>query len=134
MSVLATSPDTKLQQTLTEIASTIEIHPDFTITHPQYDPIELAAAIKERFRQLPESVQDNYLQVKLQSLIHNHYHHCSPITQEIETIENQAVKWSKSEFYHQLRTNNHGDGHFETGWSIVGITEDGWLQSIADLF
>lgn len=120
--------NTKLEQTLTDIAQNIEIQDDFTIIHPQYDPLELPAAIQERFRQMPESVREQYLQVKLQTLIHNHYHNCSPTNQEIEKIENQAIKWSKSEFYHQLRTNNHCDGHFEPGWLIVGKTEEGFLQ------
>lgn len=120
--------NTRVEQTLSDIASSVEIQADFRITHPEYDPIELPAAIKDRFRQMPQSVQDKYLQVKLQTLIQDHYHHCSSISQPSDKIENQAIKWSKSEFYHQLRINNHCDGHFESGWLIIGITEEGFLQ------
>ncbi|GAB4539876.1 MAG: hypothetical protein Tsb0014_30690 [Pleurocapsa sp.] len=120
--------NTRLEQTLTDIAHNIQIQDNFTIIHPQYDPIELPAAIKERFKQMSELVREQYLQVKLQSLIHDCYHNCSPTTQETEKIENQAIKWSKSEFYHQLRLNNHCQGHFEPGWLIVGMTEEGFLQ------
>jgi hypothetical protein len=120
--------NTKLEQTLTEIASNIEIHSDFRITDPEYDPIELPTAIKERFQQLPESARDTYLQVKLQTLIYDLYHHYSSDTQKVDKLENQAIKWSKSEFYHQLRINNHCDGHFEPDWLIIGTTEEGFLQ------
>jgi hypothetical protein len=120
--------NTKLDQTLTEIAGNIEIHSDFSIIHPEYDPIELPTAIKERFSQIPESVRDSYLQVKLQNLIYDCYHNYFSDTQKVDKLENQAIKWSKSEFYHQLRINNHCDGHFESGWLIIGTTEEGFLQ------
>ena len=43
-------------------------------------------------------------------------------------IENQATKWSKSQFYAQLRANNHCQARFEPDWQIVGMTEQGELQ------
>lgn len=131
----------RLEDTLADLASTIEIQADFTITHPQHEPIELPREIQERFRQMPESVQDQYLQVKIQTLIHELYHHSAAIgeasaqseslkaiPQLPASIENQAIKWSKSEFYQQLRINNHCDGHFESGWLITGTTAEGFLQ------
>lgn len=118
----------RLEDTLTDIASTIEIQANFTIAHPQHEPIKLPKEIQERFRQMPESVQDRYLQVKIQTLIHELYHHASAIAQPSANIENQAIKWSKSEFYQQLRINNHCDGHFESGWLITGTTAEGFLQ------
>jgi hypothetical protein len=118
----------KLEQTLTEIAGNIEIHSDFSITHPEYDPIELPSEIEQRFQQIPESARDSYLQVKLQTLIYDLYHNYSSDTEKIDILENRAIKWSKSEFYHQLRTNNHCEGHFEPGWLIISTTEEGFLQ------
>lgn len=120
--------NTRLEETLTDIAKTIEIQADFTITHPQHEPIELPREIEERFRQMPESVQDKYLQVKIQTSIHDHYHHSFLVAQPSAKIENKAIKWSKSKFYHQLRINNHCDGHFESGWLITGTTTEGFLQ------
>ena len=133
MTISYNSIDSRIEETLKDIANTIQIEDNFSITHSQYDPVELPDEMQQRLRQMPESVLDKYLQVKLQTLIHDRYHYCSPITQETSIIENHATKWSKSKFYHQLCTNNHCKDRFESGWLVIEKTEEFLLVRKNDL-
>ena len=127
MAISYNSIDSRIEETLKDIANTIQIQDDFSINHSQYEPVGLPEEMQARLRQMPESVLDKYLQVKLQTLIHDRFYYCSPITQETFVIENHATKWSKSEFYHRLYTNNHCKDRFESGWLVIGKTEEGFL-------
>lgn len=126
MTISDNSIDSRIEETLQEIAHTIQIRDDFSITHSQYAPVGMPDEMQARLRQMPESVLEKYLQVKLQTLIYNHYHY-SPITQETFIIENHTTKWSKSEFYYRLCTNNHCKDRFESGWLVTDKTKEGFL-------
>ncbi len=124
---------TKLDKILLDIADKIQITADLSITHPEHQPVELPSELQERLEQIPIEVLHNYLRVKLQQFLHHVYYVSQP-REELEEqnretkIENQAIKWSKSDFVQQLRRNNYSEGHFEPGWLIVGETDEGFLQ------
>jgi HopA1 effector protein family len=122
---------TRLEQVLQDIVNKIAIQSDFSIVHPEYGSIELAEELQARFGQMPDHVQNSYLQVKLQQFLYHNYYSLPRLTEEGENnekMENQAIKWSKSEFLEQLRQNNHSQSHFESGWLIIGQTDEGLLQ------
>ncbi len=122
---------TRLEQVLQDIVKNISLQADFSIVHPECESIELPEELQERFGQMPDHVQNNYLQVKLQQFLYHNYYSPPKLTDEAENnekIENQAIKWSKSEFLEQLRQNNHSESHFESGWLIVGQTDEGFIQ------
>ncbi len=130
----STSPAiTKLDKILLDIAEKIQIANDLSITHPEHQPLELPPKLQERLGQISAEILHNYLRVKLQQFLHYIYYVSQPRTKLEEQnregkIENQAIKWSKSDFVQQLRQNNHSEGHFEPGWLIVGETDEGFLQ------
>jgi hypothetical protein len=126
---------TRVQITLQDIADKIQIDRDLSITYLEDYSICLSEELKPRFAQLPENIRQEYLQVKLQNLIQEIYYKNSianielgKVETEAEKLENQPIKWSKSEFYRDLCLNNHSSGYFDSGWSIVGQTPEGLLQ------
>ena len=72
MTVSLSTSSSQLAQTLKSIVDPIQILADYSIVHPQYGVIELPPEIKERFGQMSESVQDNYLQARLQTIIYGY--------------------------------------------------------------
>lgn len=126
-----TNAAARLKQVLQDIVSDVQIQSDLTITHPEHQSIELPDQLQGRFEQLPSHVQHNYLRVKLQQFL-QYVYYVSESREELEAnvkiIENQAIEWSKSQFFQQLNENNHGDGYFESGWQIIGETKTGFLQ------
>lgn len=117
---------TRLKQVLEDIALKVQIESDFTITHPEHQSVQLPRELQSHFVQLSDEIQQDYLQVKLQQFLQSIYYvsqpHVEPESQE--KIENQAIKWSKSEFVQQLRHNNQSESHLEPGWQIVAKTEE----------
>ncbi|MGF1591004.1 MAG: T3SS effector HopA1 family protein [Pleurocapsa sp.] len=120
-----------LEQVLQDIVDHITIQADFTITHSKYEAVKLPSELQQRFSKLSNKVRYNYLETKLQQFLYRNYYQIetgSKLTEENYQLENQAIKWSDSDFLAKLRRNNHSDGHFELGWLIVGETEAGFLQ------
>jgi hypothetical protein len=116
---------------INDIAAKINILDDFAIAYGDREPIILPDELQQRFTQLPEDIRNEYLQVKLQALIQEIYYtkDLNPSQEEEgETVENSAVKWSKSPFVRDLQSKNHSQGYFQPGWSIVGASQDGLLQ------
>jgi hypothetical protein len=58
-----------LQTVLEDIVSKIEIQPNFSISHPDYKPLELSAEALARFQQLPPELQHKYLSLQLSGLL-----------------------------------------------------------------
>jgi hypothetical protein len=115
-----------------DIAAKINILDDFAIYYGDQEPITLPEELQQRFTQLPEEMRNEYLQVKLQNLIQEIYYAKDQDgdreEEKEEAVENSAVKWSKSRFIKDLQANNHSQGYFQSGWLIVGQSQDGLLQ------
>jgi hypothetical protein len=115
-----------------DIVEKIHINDDFSISYGDREPITLPDELQQRFTQLPQEVGNEYLQVKLQNLIQEIYYakdvECDREEEKEEAVENSAVKWSKSPFIKDLQANNHSQGYFQSGWLIIGQSQDGLLQ------
>jgi hypothetical protein len=129
-----TLPD--LLETLEEIASKITIHSDFKITHPNYQPLELAVAEVNSLQQLPREIQNKYLNLQLRTFIHSIYFDGSlksTVTDEVNnnaetlTLENNTVRGINNSYYTALESNNCGSGFYEPGWVITGKEGDDLL-------
>ena len=127
-----TNATARLERVLQDIARSVQISSDLTISHPEYDSLVLPAELQERFAQLPFQVQHDYLRVKLQQFLEDIYYLPEPTAVKAKVDENQTIEWSKSQFLRQLSKNNHGKGYFKSGWKIVGETESGLLQVCKD--
>jgi HopA1 effector protein family len=125
-----------LLETLEDIASNINIQSDFKITHPNYQPLELAEAEANSLKQLPSKIQDKYLNLQLRTFIHGIYFDGSlksTLTNkidnnvEIATLENNTVRGINRNYYTALESNNCGEGFYEPGWLVIRQEEDGLL-------
>ncbi|AFZ36755.1 hypothetical protein Sta7437_3248 [Stanieria cyanosphaera PCC 7437] len=111
---------TDLVKILDKIAGEIEIKSDFSISQPQLGDFFLKDKIDVQFQQLSPAVQQQYLCVRLQTLLHELYYRQSQVeTLQPEKLENQPIKWTKSKFYQQLHAHNFGQGYFDPGWLVI---------------
>jgi hypothetical protein len=122
---------TDLRKILQQIVGEVQIEPDFRVTHLQSGTFFLQERIEEKFQQLSPQVQQQYLCVQLQTLLHDIYYHQSKVNildePEEDAIENQAIKWRKRKFYHQLKQNNFGQGYFDAGWLVTNEEKENLL-------
>jgi hypothetical protein len=133
-----------LQTVLEDIVSKIEIQPNFSISHPDYKPLELSAEALARFQQLPPELQHKYLSLQLSGLLYGIYYNGSlktasasseeedEVTTEKQNLENNSFLGVDLEFYEQLHSSNKGKGYFEPGWSILREESDSSLAVTKD--
>ena len=124
----------QILNSLFDIASNIQIEPNFCIYHPHYQPFALPANIANRFQQNPPSLKQKYLNILLRNFLYGIYYNGSLQTvlaannyhqqSHINVIENNSLGVDKN-FYEQLHHSNHGTGHYEPNWQILRIEPDG---------
>jgi hypothetical protein len=118
--------ETSLVNVLEQIAREVQIDSHSSITHSQLGNFNFTIEdrIDEQFQQLAPEVQQQYLCVKLQNLLHDLYYRQAKTetedTQEEDKLENQAIKWKKHKFFQELHQNNFGDGYFDSDWLVIG--------------
>ena len=126
----------RLQTILEDIVNQIEIRADFSVRHPDYQPIELHEEAKSRFQKMPEQMQQKYLSLQLQSFLYGIYYSGAmrqALALDAEEnnlpldLENNTVLGVDLEFYNRLDKSNSGQGYFEPGWLILKEEEDGSL-------
>jgi hypothetical protein len=131
LSTKLTNPllQTSLVNTLERITNEIIINSNSSVTHSQFGDFNFTVKdrIDEQFQQLSSEVQQQYLSVKLQNLLHDLYYRQSktkPVdieeTHEEDKLENQATKWKKRKFFQELHQHNFGEGYFESDWQVIG--------------
>ncbi|QSJ14927.1 hypothetical protein JYQ62_24060 [Nostoc sp. UHCC 0702] len=121
---------------LFDIASNIQIEPNFCIHHPSYQPFSLPAKVAERFQQNSPALQHKYLSLLLRNFLHGIYYNGS--LQSIlavnsdsanclpqQNLENNSILEIDWEFYEQLHTSNHGSGYFDPSWQVLRQEPDG---------
>jgi hypothetical protein len=125
---------------LAEIATTIEIDQNFSVSHPDYPPLELELSTVERFQSLPFPLQTKYLIVQVQNYLHDIYFtHVLQTQVEIESqseqlpqIKNNIIDGIDRDFAYRLHTNNLSNGYFDPGWEIVAEIDDGMAIVVKD--
>ncbi|TAE58797.1 MAG: hypothetical protein EAZ76_14855 [Nostocales cyanobacterium] len=120
---------------LFDIASNIQISPNFSIQHPHYQPFSLPVTVANRFQQNSQELQHKYLALLLRNFVHGIYYNGSlqevlsintpgknyPPQRSLEANYHLGIDW---DFYEQLHQHNHGHGHYEYGWQVLRIEPD----------
>ncbi|MBD2139212.1 hypothetical protein H6F32_16915 [Anabaena sp. FACHB-1237] len=123
----------KTFNSLLDIASNIQIEPNFCIYHPQYQPFTIPSNLANRFQQNPSSLQQKYLNLLLRNFLHGIYYNGALKTILSASNQHQA-KFNfdihsslgvDTEFYQKLHNHNHGIGHYEPQWQVLRIEPDG---------
>jgi HopA1 effector protein family len=113
---------------LEDIAQNIEIRDDFSIHHPDYQPLEIPTEAVARFQQMPESIKQKFLNSQLCGFLYGIYYNGSMRSQfAIEAIENtpppnlenKLLMGMDMAFFQRLHDANCGDGYFSEGWLIL---------------
>lgn len=128
-----------VQQPLTslfDIASNIQIEPNFCIHHPNYQPFALPAKIADRFQQNSADLQQKYLTLLLRNFLYGIYYNGS--LQNVlavkadaanqlphQNLENYSALGIDGEFYERLHNCNHGTGYFDPSWEVLRHEPDG---------
>ena len=133
---LLTEVTEKLQNVLEDIVHKVEINSDFSINHPDYKPLEIPVVVGERFRKMPQQMQQKYLSLQLRSFIYGIYYNGSMRTALAPDgeknglpldLENNTILGVDVDFYQQLHETNCGTGYFDHGWSVLTEESDGTL-------
>lgn len=137
-------PDSASQQmldTLQDIVSNVQIHSNFSISHPNYKPLELPDEVVARFQLMPADIQNKYLSLQLRSFLYGIYYNGSmrttlaPDTDSAglaphQDLENNTRLGVDIAFYERLHSCNRGRGYFDPGWFVVRQESDGTLAVI----
>ncbi|MFH7028844.1 MAG: T3SS effector HopA1 family protein [Heteroscytonema crispum UTEX LB 1556] len=132
--------DSSVNQMLTsleEIASNIQISPNFCINHPEYQPFALPSTVAGRFKQNSPALQNKYFTLLLRNFLYGIYYNgalqriLAVNTDAAELLPHQnlensilGIDW---QFYEQLDANNHGTGYFDPFWQVLRQEPDGSL-------
>jgi hypothetical protein len=127
-------------QTLTEIIEKIEIGANFTVAHPEYEPLELTPDIIEKLHQSSPQIRSKYLITQVQEYIYDiYFSHSALSLQELAILERQPVQLTNNiingidlHFSEQLRQSNTGAGYLDSNWQVVAETEDRELVVVKD--
>ncbi|WP_369815989.1 MULTISPECIES: T3SS effector HopA1 family protein [unclassified Anabaena] len=128
---------------LIDIATNIQIEPNFCIYHPHYQPFALPPKVADRFRQNSTALQHKYLNLLLRNFIYGiyyngalqsslavaHSHANYPIPQNLATNSVVDIDWG---FYQQLQASNHGRGYFDPNWQVLRKEPDGSMAVTKD--
>ncbi|MFM6331501.1 MAG: T3SS effector HopA1 family protein [Dolichospermum sp.] len=128
----------QIVNSLFDIASNIQIQPNFCIYHPNYQPFALPANIANRFQKNSSSLKQKYLNILLRNFIYGIYYNGSLQTTLAanNTHHHYQFQLNLSEnnigvyiyFYEQLHNSNYGVGYYDTNWQILSIEPDGSMS------
>jgi hypothetical protein len=138
MQLLDSQPNLKstpLQTALEDIVNQVQIESNFSIRHPNYQPVELPPPTVERFQKLSTDLQSKYLAQILQGFLYGIYYNGSlkkalaldnDLTQShlYQDLENNTFLGVDLDFYDRLHQSNQGQGYFDPGWQIIASEED----------
>jgi hypothetical protein len=124
--------------TLSDIVEHIQIGSDFCIYHASGQQFGMSSELALQLHQFPQSVQDQYLRLQLQSFLLNRYFKgrdrgaqepSSDVDQGEQSVDqNDDVQGPNQKFFNQLHERNQGTGYFEPGWQILRNEPDGkWV-------
>lgn len=128
------------QANIQDIVEKITIESNFSITYPDYKPLELSAESVERFQKLPQDLQHKYLSLQLCAFILGIY-----FSRSLRTIDEEIANSAQDKieanttlggvdvvFFDRLHTNNHGQGYGNRGWRVLQNDDDDNLVVIKD--
>jgi hypothetical protein len=140
--MLNTSTD-QIISSLVDIASNIQIEPNFRIHHPNYLPFALPDNVAHRFQRNSLDLQHKCLALLLRNFLYGVYYNGS--LQKILAVSNKAQVCESSKkldencsvgidwnFYQQLHENNFGTGYYDPNWRVLRLEPDGSIAVTKD--
>ena len=136
--------DLKLIALAEDAIAKIQIQPDFTIVHAEYQPIKVSERYRNYLAQRSNDERDRYFVTNLQQYLYDIFSGRLKPKSSIERsptdsaannfnlqdeIVNDTNSWYKTEFFYQLTQCNHGRGYSDPGWLVVGKAEKHLLVS-----
>ena len=126
---------TSVRTALKDIVEQVQIQSNFSISHPNYKPLELDPQTVIRFQQLPSILQNKCLSMLLQGYLFGVYYNgiLEPISPTLEEdtgeqtpqcLENNTLRGVDLVFYEGLHSNNHSQGYFDPDWLILKEEKD----------
>ena len=127
-----------LQISLEDIVHKVEIQSQYSIKHPDYQPIELPESAISRFQKLSPDLQNRFLSLQLRSFLYGIYYNSSmksTLSADAEinnlalnqNLENNTFLGVDLAFYDRLHDNNRGRGYWSHNWQVVKEEIDGAL-------
>jgi len=134
-------PDTTTEQLLTtlkDIASKVELQSDFSIHHPDYQPLNFPTEAVLRLQQMSPAIQNQFLSSQLCRFLYGIYYNAylkpslaldaaSVSSNLSQNLENNTFLGIDLTFYDRLHASNSGEGYFEPGWQVLRRERDGHL-------
>ena len=125
--------------TLQDIASNVQLQPDFCIRHPDYKPFEIPPEEVARFQKQSADFQRKYLSMLLCNFLYGIYYNGSRRNElapegdsnrlplKLENLENNTLLGVDLAFFDRLHESNKGTGYFDYGWNVLREESDGSL-------
>jgi hypothetical protein len=121
---------------LEDIANNVEIRDDFSIHHPQYQPLEIPSEAVDRFQQMPEQIKQKFLSLQVRSFLYGIYYNGSmqsslaldadPQKLQLD-LENNSIMGINTAFFKRLHDANYSQGFFDRGWQVLAIADENTL-------
>ncbi|AFZ27780.1 hypothetical protein Cylst_5787 [Cylindrospermum stagnale PCC 7417] len=129
-------PTNQLLNSLSDIASNIQIESNFCIYHPNYQPFALPTKVADRFQQNSAALQQKYLTLLLRNFLYGIYYNGSLQTtlavngdqsnySPHQSLDNNSSLGIDGGFYEQLHNGNHGVGYYDPNWQVLRLEPDG---------
>lgn len=131
------------RQQLKDAITEIQIEPDLTIVHADYEPLIVSDRYRDYLQQVSKPERDRYLTIQLQRYLYAIFTDSLRSKSDLKTtsdsesndptseITNNADRWYETPFFSRLVQNNHGRGYSDSGWQIVGQKSGRW-QAVKD--
>lgn len=122
-----------LMTVLENIARNVEIHDDFSIHHPLYQPLKIPPEAIARFRQMPQAIERKFLSLQVRSFLYGIYYNGSmrsslAVDTDSQTfspdLENNSILGIDTAFLQRLHEANGGQGYFEPGWTVLRVEDE----------
>lgn len=134
----SSTEDIQVLDTLTEIASKIQLQEDFRIEHSDFQPLISTPKMVEKLHKLPESLQRKFITLQLRGFLYGVYYNGSlrhglalnretPQVNQQQNLENNTFLGVDLEFSDQLHHQNLGQGYYDYHWRITRKEEDGYI-------
>jgi hypothetical protein len=133
----------KFKRQLEAVVANIAIASDYTITYGDIEPSEVAPRLKEYLNQIAPEDLKHFLTRKLRNYLYTIFSTPESLPKQSSGLQdegsedltkaNYANKWSKTKFYQELTSNNHGQGYADPDWLVVEQVNDLWYVSKNDL-
>ena len=128
------------EQWLKDIATDIQINPDFSIVYLNYPLLFISEQYQSYLQQISEEERDRYVRRKLQQYLYSILMERLKPTAAIEPkvalsetrqeeMTNRGDRWYETEFFHQLVQCNHGQGYSEPNWLVTKQVGEYWQVS-----